>query len=240
MRRGVIEQTSVDLVGPRFRIVRDESGRVSIGYDAEGDEATEPVASFALLQGLLRSPDPRSAMGYLRRIEVTSAYVEIEDAQLGLDLVAPRVDVALERDAVGIMAEGSLILGQGVRPLRLEGSGLYRSDSGITDIGLAFEDVRPDTLATLHTALAPLAAFSVPVDGTITMSLDAGFAPRGIGLDLTGGPGTVDLAAVSLAPLPIAGFALQARSDGALTSLDVHSFIVDPGGPTLSPIGTAA
>src|SRR3546814_6329544 len=90
MRRGLIAPTSVELFGPRFRIVRDERGRVSIGYDAEGDEATEPVASFALLQGLLRSPDPRSAMGYLRRIEVTSAYVEIEDAQLGLDLVAPR------------------------------------------------------------------------------------------------------------------------------------------------------
>lgn len=234
--RGLIAPASLEFHGPRLVIVRDEDGDVTVGHGTgvdgpDGGGAAGGPADLSLVEELLRAPDPDRATGYLTRVAVESAYVELVDHQLGITMVAPRVDVALERDEAGIAAEGSLTLAQGDDTLRVDLSGLYRSDSGASEFGAAFEGVRPASLTVLHPDLAPAGRLDMPLDGTLALSFDAGFSLQTAGLDLAGGAGTADMADLGLPPLEMAGFAVQLRASDGLRHIVMDSLLLDLGGP---------
>ena len=231
--RGLVAPTSLELFGPRVRVVREANGDISMDIgnnpQAEGGPATSP----GLIEELLQAPDPNLASGYLTRVAVRSALVEFDDFQRGMRLSTPRANIALVRDAEGISAEGSVVFGESDQALRADLSALYHADSGVTDLGLVFSDVSPATLAMFAPELAPLAQLDTRLEGTLTLSLDSDLEPSGMNVDVRAGAGTVLLDTLFEAPVRFDAGSLRVRSERGFDAFVLESAALELGPATI-------
>lgn len=237
--RGLVAPTSLELFGPRVRVVREVNGDISMDIgnnpQADGNRATSP----GLIEELLQTPNPNLASGYLTRVAVRSALIEFDDFQRGVRLSTPRANIALLRDAEGISAEGSVVFGESDMAIRADLSGIYRVKSGATELGLVFSDVSPATLAEFASELEPLAQLDTKLEGTLTVSLDSDLEPSGMSVDVRAGPGHVLLDTLFEAPLPFDSANVRVRSERGFDSLVLESATVELGSATVLLNGTA-
>ena len=191
--RGLVAPTSIELFGPRVRVVRDSDGTVSIdiGDNSAGEAAS--VTSLGLIEELLQKPDPDLASGYLTRVAVRSALIEFDDFKRGVRLSAPRADIALLRNSEGISAEGFVVLGEAESAIRADLSAIYRLTTGETQLGLVFSDLLPAAVAEFATELAPLTMLDTRLAGALELSFDAGLELAHISVDVRASAGTVTL-----------------------------------------------
>ncbi|MBS27593.1 MAG: hypothetical protein CL566_01520 [Alphaproteobacteria bacterium] len=237
--RGLVAPTSLELFGPRVRIVRRLDGTVSMDMGDDPHNGLGAESPIGLIEELLQQPDPDLASGYLSRVAVRSAFIEFDDFKRGMRIIAPRANIALLRDEEGISAEGSVVIGQSEKALRADLSGVYRVESGATDLGLVFSNVSPQTLASIGPALAPLNKLDATLEGTLTLSLDAGLEPTGVSVDLRAGPGAIDMRPHLETAVAFESGVLRARSARRLNAIELETVSVDLGGPVVSISGDA-
>lgn len=237
--RGLVAPTSLELFGPRLRIVRGLDGSISMDMGDDGQNGPGAESPIGLIEELLQQPDPDLASGYLSRVAVRSAFIEFDDFKRGMRIIAPRANIALLRDEEGISAEGSVVIGQSEKALRADLSGVYRVASGATDLGLVFSDVSPQTLASIGPALAPMNRLDATLDGTLTLSLDAAFEPTGVSVDLRSGPGSIDMSPHLEAAVAFQSGVLRARSARGLNAIELETVSLDIGGTVVSMSGDA-
>lgn len=237
--RGLVAPTSLELFGPRVRVVREVNGDISMDIgntpEADGNRATSP----GLIEELLQTPNPNLASGYLTRVAVRSALIEFDDFQRGMRISTPRANIALLRDDEGISAEGSAVFGESDSAIRADLSGIYRVESGATELGLVFSDVSPATLATFAPELETLAQLDTRLEGTLTLSLDSDLEPSGISVDVHAGAGQVLLENLFEAPVSFDSANVRVRSEKGLDSLVLESATVELGGATILLNGDA-
>jgi hypothetical protein len=238
--RGLIAPTSLELFGPRLRVVRDTAGDINLDFGGSSATRQGGGAPVGLITELLRAPDPDLASGYLTRIAVRNAYVEFEDRLSGHQLLAPNTDVVLERDFDGIHGDGSILLGGGESAIQLGVSGNYRIRSQSGDIGFVFSDIDPATLVPFDAALEPLARLQARLDGTLTLALDEALRDISGSLDLEVSAGAVDATPVYEAPLLFEGAALRLNFEQATETVTLEAFDVVLGETTLSLSGAAS
>lgn len=241
---GRLSPTRLELLHPRLHILRRADGGLSLdirstaeaviesappdgpagaaGADASksgvGSGASSggesPDVAVGLLESLTLPPDIERPLGLLRRLAIIDADLTVDNRMLGLSWHADRADVVLTRDGEEIAGGARIDLNLAGQRAELQASGRFRMADRRTDVDVRFQGVEPASLAGIGPALAPLAAVTVPVGGTVTATLDERFEPERIGFDLRGGAGTVDLP--SLRPEPI-----RVASVRALGTLDV-------------------
>lgn len=237
--RGLVAPTNLELLGPRVKIVRSETGEVSVdfGGDAAPDENTgTPVG---LVQELLSPPDRSLASGYLSGVAVRSAFVEFEDRMTGRRLLAPNTNILVERDADGIRADGSVTLGEGEDAIHLGLSGAYRANSRSGDVGIVFSDIEPSAFVQFDPSLAPLARLDARIDGTITVAIDEAFQAIVGSLDLRVAAGAIDATPVYEAPMPFDSVSLRLNIEQATESITLESLEVVLGETIIEVSGDA-
>ncbi|MDA0785925.1 MAG: AsmA-like C-terminal domain-containing protein [Proteobacteria bacterium] len=237
--RGLVAPTSLELFGPRVRVVREVNGDISMDIGnspaADGSSATSP----GLIEELLKTPNPDRASGYLTRVAVRSALIEFDDFQRGMHLSTPRANIALLRDAEGISAEGSVVFGELGRAIRADLSGIYRAESGATELGLVFSDVSPATLAAFAPELEPLAQLDAKLEGTLTLSLDSNLEPSGMSVDVRAGAGHVVLDSLFEEPVAFDSGSFRMRSEQGFDAFVLESGILELGATTILLNGNA-
>ncbi len=237
--RGLVAPTSLELFGPRVRVVREANGQISMDIgnnpQADGSAATSP----GLIEELLQTPDPNLASGYLTRVAVRSALIEFDDFKRGMRMSMPRANIALLRDAEGISAEGSVVIGESDKAVRADLSGIYRAESGATELGLVFSDVSPATLAKFASELEPLAKLEAQLEGTLTLSLDAELEPSGMSFDVRAGAGRVHLDTLFDAPVDFDSGNLRVRSERGLEAFVLENATLELGSTTVLLNGNA-
>lgn len=237
LMRGLLAPTSLELFGPRLRILREADGTLSLGIG--GSQQTDGGAA-GLLGEMLQAPDPDRATGYLSRVAVDSALIEIEDRLTGYSWQATRANISLERDARGIRADGQVtVAGDGVSA-RFEVSGLFDSTTAATELGVAFEGLDPSVLPKIDSRMASLERVRFPVNGTVALSLDKVLAVTAVSIDIDGGAGEFDLPELYDVPLSVAAVTLRARIGDSLSDIMIDEAVVDLGGPLLAMSGTIA
>jgi len=236
---GLVAPTSLELFGPRLRVVRRADGTVSMDIGNNPDADPTRTTSLGLIQELLRKPDPSLASGYLTRVAVRSALIEFDDFKRGMRLSTPRADIALLRDAEGISAEGSIIFGQSERAIRADLSGIYRVESRATELGLVFSDVSPAALSDFAPELAPLAMLDSLLEGTLTLSLDAELEPSGMSIDVRADAGNVTIEEMFDVPVAFDAGAFRIRSERGLDKIVIESASLEVGPATLLISGDA-
>src|SRR5579875_2801330 len=166
--RGRPRATRLVLERPTVRLIRDPDGAVRLGF---GGGAQPPALAPAVLAGLAASPSPQASFVMPTRISVRDAAVVLADRQSGRRWRADHVDIALVRKAGGFSGDLSLAAAIGGRTLELHLGYSYAAAARTLELVLDFGNIEPAALASLDPALAPLAAFHVPLSGTFAIRL---------------------------------------------------------------------
>lgn len=227
--RGMIAPTNLEIFGPRLKVIRAETGEVSLDFGGESVAEGEGGAPVGLIQELLRPPDLSLASGYLTGVAVRSAFVEFDDRLRGRQFVAPNTNIQLVRDAEGIGADGSVTLGEGEQSIHLGVSGIYRASDRMTDLGLVFTDITPSALARFDPSLAVLERLDTQLEGTVTLSVDASFEAIVASLDLRATAGVIDAAPLFDEPVAFEAAVLRLNGEQAQELVTLDSFEVDLG-----------
>ena len=238
LARGMVAPTSLDAIGLRVRLVRTVEGGIEFGL---GDEAgVSDELMLALLADLLVPPGPGRPMGYLLRVSVLDADLAIDDRRSGLSWRAPEADIILERDVLGIRGNVAFDIDVGGRRTHFDASGLYESVTGTIDLGVAFSGLEPAVFAPVAPALAPLAALTLPLEGTVMVRTDIAGRLDGARFELIGGPGRIALSDFFPEGLEVALIQGRGRLSENMTRLVVDNLLVDLGGPTVIAAGEAS
>ncbi|MGE0254146.1 MAG: AsmA-like C-terminal domain-containing protein [Alphaproteobacteria bacterium] len=235
---GVVAPTSIELLGPRLKLVRREDGVVDLGIDgSEGrDEAADAEAAAAiarLLEGFYLPPAEDRSVGWLTRIAVDSGFLTVDDRRNGVVWMAPRVTFGVDRDARGLVGEGTFVVEQGDLRGRFEVSARWAHGRGL-ELGLGFADMPPAMLAAIEPLFAPLGRIDLPLTGTLAATLGPDLAPEGLTFDLAGGAGTLSLPEFYKDRLAVTALALRGRIEVAAGRLVVDEAMADLGGPAVS------
>lgn len=247
--RGKLSPTRLDLVRPRVQVLRRADGSLAFDVRTDAAAASEPAEPTdqnrpdplqELLTSLRGPPDIDQPMGLLRRLSVTGADLTVVNRMLGLSWHAKRADIALLRDEQGTRARARVALDtaqrESVRPVTVEASGVYHRADATSDLTLTFDGLKPEDIADIGPALAPLAAVSVPLGGRFDARLDERFQPLRIGFDLRGGAGMVSLPALRPEPVAVTGLTARGSLDiaarrGVLDALTLRVAAPDGGEP---------
>ncbi len=236
--RGMVAPTAIELLGARATVIRDADGAFRLALGPPGTGNDDMLGRIAAV--LLAPPDRSRALGYLRRVSIVGARLDVEDRQLGLAWSAPRADAIFTRDRSGIRVDAGLSLALGGAEARLNATASYRRADGTTEAETRFSGVRPASLAARFPHLAALAPVELPLSGTVDAAFDKAGALVAGRFDVTAGAGEVVAPSLWTAPLDVA----QAHVRGTLARgpdrLTVEEGTVAlGGGPQLGITGTA-
>ena len=238
LARGMVAPTSLDAIGLRVRLVRTVEGGIEFGL---GDEAgVSDELMLALLADLLVPPGPDRPMGYLLRVSVLDADLAIYDRRSGLSWRVPEADIILERNVLGIRGNVAFDIDVGGRRAHFDASGLYESVTGTIDLDVAFSGLEPAVFAPVAPALAPLAALTLPLEGTVMVNTDIAGRLDEARFELIGGPGRIALPDFFPEGLEVELIQGRGRLSENMTRLVVDNLLVDLGGPTVIAAGEAS
>jgi len=237
--RGIVAPTSIEIVAPRVRLVRDKDGRFVLGLGGEdGGGLAAP-----LFADLLAPPDPDRAMGYLTRLGIADADLTVIDRQLGAEWRTTSANLTVSRGANGIMAAADLRVAIAGHPLKLDVSARYPAANGGFTARVAFGDLVPAWLAVDTPELAALDMLRLPISGTIALDLDADMLLTRIGFDLASKAGKLAPAVAFPDAFADEPFAIaSARAKGSIVLGDERLVLdkatIDLGGPRFTLAGT--
>jgi hypothetical protein len=238
--RGLIAPTNLELFGPRLKIIRSETGEVSVDFGDGNDASGGSAAPVGLVQELLRAPNRDLASGYLSGVAVRSAFVEFDDRMSGQRFVAPNASVQLSRDEDGIRADGAITVGDGDQAIHLGLSGAYRANSRKTDLGIVFSEIAPSAFAQFAPGLEVLGRLDTQLEGTLTVAIDPDFVAIVGSLDLRAAAGTIDASPHYETPIAFESAALRLNAQQADETVSLESFELGLGETTITVSGDGA
>lgn len=227
--RGLVAPTSLMVLGPKLRLTRSETGRVTLGPavdeippEAEGQDRVEaesgPEAAGEaeppiLIRDLLAKPDPSRSLGYLKEVIIVQAELVVDDRRLGVMWHAPEAEVRLARDVLGIEAEAHLDVEIEGRRSRFDAVGIYNNNIDRLDLAVGFRGFEPAVLAGGSPELAQLASLKLALDGNVRLSMSRAGVVDSVELDIRRGAGTILLPDELMPDLQVDDLHAQASFD---------------------------
>ena len=192
---GRIAPTEIAINGPSVQLLRDEAGNIALGL-ATPDNQADGEAVLTTPNQLARewlSPSSRAVLASLRRVRLVGATLAIDDRYLATTWRARDLDISIQRNAprgpAGFAADATLAfeLDGETSPIRLEAHYDLGTDRLVSDAVVSKLD--PARLAHQVAALAPLAAFQIPLDASlhVTTTIAGDIVEGRLSLSGTGG-----------------------------------------------------
>jgi len=239
---GIVAPNTIQLYGPRLKLVRDPDGRVHLGINSRAEE-TEPApeseaVADAIRDALLGDPDPTKPGRTLQSLTVRSAEIIVDDQVLGRQWRIPESDLTFRRAEAGLIVTGRARLELDGDTIGLDIEASYRKDTEATEAQARFTALRPAVLARFGGALTPLGAVDLPLTGAIRARLDREGGLDRLDVNVTGGAGSVT-PPPSLAEgvIRLAGIEVHGTYSRAEGRVDLAGLKIDFGGSTLAAKG---
>ncbi|MEX2644607.1 MAG: AsmA-like C-terminal region-containing protein [Acetobacterales bacterium] len=230
---GEVAPSSITVVEPAIRLVRDEKGDISVAGAGSGS-GTE---GGRILESVIRSDRQGGALRYLSTVRVESATVHIDDRLLHREWHFPRADVELRREIDRLSLNGSVTLRHAGVDTELVVNGRYHPSTGGMDIAASFVDLVPAKVSTVLPDGIGLAELELPVSGTVRWEGDGdGPLSGALSFDLAGAEGTVALPVAPEERLKVAFVELRGRLMD-FSDLLIDQFYLDAHGPRVSATG---
>lgn len=226
---GVVAPISLEVRRPNLRLVRTAEGRLAFGL--ERDLAKSGPLFPQLIAALFAEPQG-GAQNYLSTIRIVEARLTIEDRFAGRSWLAPRADIAFERDVLGLRASVALDIAVNENVAHFDTVAVYDRAAGSIRIGARFTGLDPSVLTPDGAELATAKVLRVPLEGTLTAVADTGGRVSEASFDIRGGKGSLDVAALLGRNLPIENLRAKGRMLDNLTRLVIDRMEIDLGGPT--------
>lgn len=230
---GRVAPTLISLTGPQLRAVRTAGGDVRLSlFDVSPSGSSDAEASEDILgkwlEAMMAAPEASSQYGALRRLMIRSARLEVNDYQLGLRWLAPRLDVSLRRDRDGMRGNLALNVQLGEHVSLIQGGLLYDRASAILRFDLSLDRFNPAELAHLSPSLADLNRVNVPLSGKLSLNWMQPIGVNRIGFDLRAGAGQVELVS-GQKPLDVTSGRFAGMIDRQQRSIEISTLSADFG-----------
>lgn len=240
---GRVAPTLISLTGPQLRAVRTAGGDVRLSlFDTTPDNSTDTANSEDILgkwlEAMMEAPEASSQYGALRRLFIRSARLEVNDYQLGLRWLAPRLDIALRRDSDGMRGNLALNVQLGDHVALVESGLLYDRASALLRFDLALDRFNPSELAHLSPSLSDLERVNVPFSGKLSLYWMRPIGVSRIGFDLKAGEGQVALV-TGQKPLDVTAARLSGLIDRQQRSVEISALNASFGATEVQAHATA-
>ena len=233
--RGVIAPTSLDIYGARLRIQRDSEGRFALGL---GEGASAPGENLTSVLGeLLGVADGTGAMRYLSAITIRDSAVNIEDARRDTPWETTIRSLTFHRRANGVEIEGTLGVVAGGSTLDLKFKGLDDRVAKAISLSTTFSGLDPAALAKAVPELADVKAMSMALGGTVDVRMSEDAVVDRVDFAVTGGPGQIDLPALSKDSVPVKRLDIQGRLSDRLSRLYIKNVTLALAQPVITLSG---
>ena len=205
--RGMIAPTSLEIISPKFKLIRRADG--TIGIDAQGTTSnptgSEELRQFLgiVAQSLDGPPDKSKPSGYLKRISISDADVSIIDEPTMTSWRMPALHLDIVRDNLGLSGNASGNLVAGLDEWPIDATATYGTDRGAIVVQARFTGVEPAKIAMLSPSFGTMVGLEFPVSGTVRAEFKKFGATPVIHLDLSGGEGQLNLPKTFEKPLPV-------------------------------------
>ncbi len=197
--RGKIAPTYLEIIRPSVSVVRNADGSFVVGLamGAERD-ANKPAQENIVLEGLiaelLSEPDLSRPLGYLKRVGVVDADLTVDDRQLKQIWYAPRANIDLERNAVGISTSADIDLELDGERSKITGVAAYATESGSVDATVNFVDIDPAPIfkSMPQPPVQRLAELGLRLNGSLGLRMKGDGDIRSVRFDLNSIAGRVN------------------------------------------------
>jgi hypothetical protein len=237
LMRGEVALKELKLLRPELRLVRSADGRIELGLKQTQKSAAPMLPSLLRALARDRGDSAMGPMGELEAVSIEDGELTVDDATLGRDWTAMRVNGSLRRDAEGITAQIGFELAVDGRTVQLSSKAVHRRADGTIRVGLLFKDLSPKLFASAKGAMRALAWFDTPFGGAIELDARDTGRIEGARFDLRGTRGSLTIPGYYNTPLEIADFVLIGGLSENGRRLDIGKFEIRTAGPKLSTSG---
>ncbi len=237
LMRGEVALKELKLLKPELRLVRTDDGRIELGLRQTQKSAAPMLPSLLRALARDRGNSTTAPMGELESVAIVDGELIVDDANLGREWTAMRVNGALTRDEQGITASIGFELSVDGQTVHFSSNAVHRRADGTIRAALQFKDLSPKLFATAKGAMRALAWFDTPFGGTIEFDARDSGRIEGARFDLRGTRGSLTIPGYYNTPLEIADFVLAGGLSDNGRRLDIGKFEIRTAGPTLSTSG---
>jgi len=236
--QGVVAPSSIDLIGTRLTLVRDQSGAISRQAEADDKsaESGQPLLSL-LLDALQEDRAPGTRGGRLDRIGISDGTIVFDDRMRGWVLTASNAHVTLTRARRSLELDVSAGLDLGGTPRRFTAQAVLDPASEEVSARATIAQVPVAAFARLTPALQELKGIEVPIDVTLDIRMDKAGRPMSVVFDVAGGPGRLVMPELWPQPMPVASIKAKGQAAAGLSRVELTEAAIDLGGPRITVNG---
>ena len=198
--RGQLAPQSITIFGPSLNIVRTEDGRLELGltqhkYASISKEYSNQDLVKRIIGELFSPIDISRPLGYLRRIDIISANVMVDDRGLDVKWISPDTLMTLVREENNVFVSAELTLQstnklvEKTAAINLRGDyNLEKKDAKIT---VSFTDLNPVVFSPISEKFKSLENFDLPMSGTVNLMVLRSGKIENIQFNLSSGKGRI-------------------------------------------------
>lgn len=237
---GRVAPSRISLTGPQLRAVRTREGDIRLSLADVGGHATAPSGDILgkWIEALSQPPEASSQFGALRRLQIKSARLEVDDYQLGVRWLAPRLDISLRRDADGVRGKLTLNVALGESVSVVTGNLLYDRVQASLRLDLGLDRFNPAEMSKWTPAFADLARINLPFSGKLALRWTQPLGVTHVDFDLSAGAGKFALVEEK-PPLDVSQAQLAGTIDRLKRNLTITNLLADFGDTQVSGTATA-
>lgn len=242
LAEGKIAPTSLKIIRPRIRLIRDESGAFELDMgglaaqagsqpDTQPDTGTGSNADvLALLLNELSGPaQTGSSLRYLNRVSVIGAALRLEDRQLGINWGARRADITVERALAGLRATFDLDIDLQTSRPELHGEATFERSAERIDVKFDFARVNASQLGDQFAALAGLKTLMAEFSGNGNLRIGLDGDIQRAEFTLNSGQGSFIALGLNAPPYAFKSLAIDGRLNRNPDQIQIAGATVDFG-----------
>ena len=242
LAEGKIAPTSLKIIRPRIRLIRDESGAFELDMgglaaqagsqpDTQPDTGTGSNADvLALLLNELSGPaQTESSLRYLNRVSVIGAVLRLEDRQLGINWGARHADITVERALVGLRATFDLDIDLQTSRPELHGEATFERSAERIDVKFDFARVNASQLGDQFAALAGLKTLMAEFSGNGNLRIGLDGDIQRAEFTLNSGQGSFIAPGVNAPPYAFKSLTIDGRLNRDPDQIQIAGATVDFG-----------
>ena len=225
--QGSLSLVSLEAVRPVVRLVRDETGALSIGPGDSGE--TSRAGLDALIDDVTGTPNVDRPLGGLSRLAIANGTVLFEDRMSGRQWQVADVGVVVDRDAAGVRGTITLELPFGTPSAHVDGSFAIAPNDRAVDLAVRFAGLDPTLVADQVPELAALGGIQAELTGTLHGVVTSEGALAAIEAEVWMGPGRLIVPDIYVEPVTVAGAAARVTVSPDHERIDVVRAEIDLG-----------
>jgi hypothetical protein len=242
LAEGKIAPTSLKIIRPRIRLIRDESGAFELDMgglaaqagsqpDTQPDTGTGSNADvLALLLNELSGPaQTGSSLRNLNRVSVIGAALRLEDRELGINWGARHADITVERALVGLRATFDLDIDLQTSRPELHGEATFERSAERIDVKFDFARVNASQLGDQFAAPAGLKTLMAEFSGNGNLRIGLDGDIQRAEFMLNSGQGSFIAPGVNAPPYAFKSLAIDGRLNRNPDQIQIAGATVDFG-----------